>query len=52
MSKWLCKEITEGFSKWFKFFCYGCALIWLLDLLPRLPDELSKPLVDYLLGAR
>jgi hypothetical protein len=52
MSKWLCKEITDGFAKWFKLFCYGCALIWLLDLLPKLPEEMARPIANYLIGAK
>ena len=47
---WLTKEIIDGFSKWFKYCCYCIALIYFLDLLPKLPDELSGPIVDLLMS--
>ena len=45
---WLTKEIMVGFERWFKYCCYCMALIWLLDLLPHLPDEIAKPVADKL----
>ena len=50
MSKWWCKEIQDGFAKWFKLFCYGCGALWLLDLLPKLPDELAAPIAERIVG--
>ena len=50
MKKFLTKEIIDGFEKWFKYCCYCMGLIWLLDLLPHLPDELAKPIADKLVG--
>ena len=43
-------EMINGFKQWFKIFCYGCGLIWLLDILPKLPDEFAKPIADKLVG--
>jgi hypothetical protein len=50
-SQWLTKEIIDGFGKWFKICCYCIALMFVLDLLPKLPDELAKPIADKLVGA-
>ena len=47
---WLTKEIMDGFEKWFKYCCYCMAVIWLLDILPKLPDELAKPIADKMVG--
>jgi hypothetical protein len=41
-------EMIQGFKQWIKLACYGLALIWLLDLLPKLPDEFAKPIADKL----
>jgi hypothetical protein len=50
MKTFLCKEILDGFDRWFKFCCYCTGLWFLLDLLPKLPDELAKPIADKLVG--
>ena len=49
-SKFVTGEMINGFKQWFKIFCYGCGLLWLLDILPKLPDELAKPIADKLVG--
>jgi hypothetical protein len=49
-SKWLTKEIIDGFSQWFKLCCYCTGLWFLLDLLPKLPEEFAKPIADRLVG--
>ena len=41
-------EMIKGFKQWMKIACYCLALIWLLDLLPKLPDEFAKPIADRL----
>jgi hypothetical protein len=43
-------EMIQGFKQWFKIACYCLGLIWLLDLLPKLPDDIAKPIVDKLLA--
>ena len=50
MKKFLTKEIIDGFEKWFKIACYCLGLIWLLDILPKLPDEIAKPIADRLVN--
>mgnify|MGYP003338362385 FL=1 len=47
---WLTKEIMDGFEKWFKLCIYISGLIWVLDLLPKLPEELAKPIADKLVS--
>ena len=47
-SKFVTYEMIQGFKQWFKVFCYGCGLLWLLDILPKLPDEFAKPIADRL----
>ena len=46
--KFLTKEIIDGIEKWFKWAAYGLALMWLLDLLLVLPDQMAKPIADML----
>jgi hypothetical protein len=43
-------EMIEGFKQWFKIACYCLGLIWLLDILPKLPDEFARPIADKLVG--
>ena len=50
MKNFLTKEILDGFGKWFRLCCYCYGLSVILDLLPRLPDELAKPIADRLVG--
>jgi hypothetical protein len=45
------KEAREGFEKWMKLACFAMCLWILLDLLPRLPEDLGKRVADKLLGA-
>jgi hypothetical protein len=44
------KEAREGFEKWIRLVCF-MAVIWIiLDILPRLPEEIGKRVADKLLG--
>jgi hypothetical protein len=43
-------EMINGFKLWMKIACYGLALLWLLDILPKLPDEFARPIADKLVG--
>ena len=47
-SKFVTYEMIQGFKQWFKIACYCFALLWLLDILPKLPDEFAKPIADRL----
>jgi hypothetical protein len=49
LKDFLTKEIIDGCKQWFKLFCYGMAFIWFLDIISKLPNELSKPIVDSLM---
>ena len=46
----LTKEILDGIKNWCKLACYCLGLIWLLDILPKLPEEFAKPIADKLVG--
>ena len=43
-------EMIQGFKQWMKIACYCLALLWLLDILPKLPDEFAKPIADKLVS--
>ena len=49
-SKFVTGEMINGFKQWFKIFCYGCGLLWLLDTLPKLPKEFAEPIAERLVG--
>lgn len=49
-SEFVTKEMIDGFGKWFKICCYCLALIWLVDLVSKLPNELSEPIVNILMS--
>lgn len=44
------KEMRDGFEKWLKFTCAMLVLWLILNILPHLPAELGKRIVDKLLG--
>ena len=48
--KFLTNEIIKGFENWCKVMCYLLFLYWLVDLLPKLPNELSDPIVAALMS--
>lgn len=43
-------EMIQGFKQWMKVACYCLGLLWLLDILPKLPEEFAKPIADRLVG--
>ena len=43
-------EMINGFKQWMKIACYCLALIWVLDILPKLPEEFAKPIADKLVS--
>jgi hypothetical protein len=45
------REVREGFEKWIKLVVYLGAVWVVLDILPHLPDELAKRIMDKMLGA-
>lgn len=48
--KFLTNEIIKGFEMWCKFACYCLFALWLVDLLPKLPNELAEPIVQALMS--
>ena len=49
-SKFVTKEMIDGFKQWFKVFCYGCGALWLLEFLPKLPKEFAEPIANKLVN--
>lgn len=50
MRSFLTNEIIDGFGKWCKVCLYCLLALWFLELLPRLPNELSGPIVEMLMS--
>jgi hypothetical protein len=40
------KEMNDGVEKWLRLCAYACVVWLFLDLLPRLPAELGKRIVE------
>ena len=49
-SKFVTKEMIDGFKQWFKVACYCLGLLWLLDILPKLPKEFAEPIANRLVN--
>ena len=43
-------EMIQGFKQWMKIACYCLALLWLLDILPKLPKEFADPIANKLVS--
>jgi len=50
MRTFITNEIIKGFENWCKVMCYLLFAYWLVDLLPKLPNELSDPIVAALMS--
>ena len=44
------KEMQDGLEKWFQLACKVALAWWVLDLLPLLPDDLAKKVINKILG--
>ena len=49
-SQFVTKEMIDGFKQWIKVACYCLGLLWLLDILPKLPKEFAEPIANRLVN--
>ena len=50
MRSFLTKELIDAIEKCIKIECYLLFAYWFVDLLPKLPTQISEPLVEMLLN--